>query len=431
MTPSHMREPTDSDLFNPLILRLQQALADARTVGERIALLLVHCGAIERTDSHQGFNAGSMLSNSIEHLLRTEALRKNDTVECLARGDFACILRPSPSEGVAILAAHRIQSVLRSSLTLGDKPVAADASVGIALFPDHGLDADLLLKRAKEAQQSALGERDRLSVYCETEAALAIDQAQYDSRLRLALRENALSLALQPQRDLRTGRITGAEALLRWHDDVLGTVPPSRIVAVAEAGGVMDQLTFWVVTRAVQTCAQFVKLDPEFTVSVNVSPSNLREPDLPMFIDRALRTWGVSGANIVVEITETAMLVDQNAANEALNELRSHGVRLSIDDFGTGYSSMYYLAQLPLEELKIDLMFVRDMLVAPVHAKIVRSLVELAHNLELTVVAEGVESEAVQAALQHLGCDRVQGYYIGKPAAAEDLLARLGARRVP
>ena len=420
-----MEDPSDRELFNPLISRLQEALIEARVAGERVAVLLVHCGGVERTDSQQGFHAGSLLSSAIENQLLTGALRKKDMAESISRDEFACVLRPAPSEGVAILAAHRINALLGSPLTLGDREIAVDSSIGIAMFPDHGADADMLLQRAKSAQQSALKQAERYWIYSETQTEPAGNQSQYQQRLRLALFQNTLSLAFQPQLDLRSGRIVGAEALLRWQDEVLGNVPPNRTVEVAELAGLMDQLTFWVITSAVQWCARFNQLDPAFTVSVNISPSNLREPDLPQFIDRALRTWGVKGGNLMVEITETAMLIDQAAANVALNELKSHGVRLSIDDFGTGYSSMYYLAQLPLDELKIDLMFVRDMLTAPIHAKIVRSLIELAQNLELTVVAEGVETEEVQAALQHLGCDRVQGYYIGKPGPAADLLARL------
>src|SRR6185503_9432138 len=149
--------------------------------------------------------------------------------------------------------------------------------------------------------------------------------------------------------------------------------------------------------------------------------SNLREADLPYYVDRALRTWNVPGENIVIEITETAMMVEQSTSHEALRQLKALGVDLSVDDFGTGYSSMQYLAQLPLDELKIDLSFVKTMLEQPQNAKIVRSLIDLAHNLELTVVAEGVENAAILAALDQLGCDHAQGWDIGKPMALEDL----------
>lgn len=417
----------NEESFSPALARLQSVLDEARIAGDTIAVLLVHCKGIERVDALQGYHAGDRLASAIEERLRVEALRKRDLVESVSRNEFACVLRPAPSEGIALLAAHRIHTLLGAALPVGAGSAASEASIGIALFPDHGADADAILQRAKLAQQSALEQRDQISVYAEAEKAARGAAGEHEARLRIALQGNGLSLAYQPQLDLRTDRMCGAEALLRWRDDVLGDVPAYRAIAAAEAAGLVDEVAFWVITAAVQRCAEFIRLDPAFTVSVNISPSTLREADLPAFIDRALRTWRVPAANFIVEITETAMLIDQKAANEALNELRSRGVRLSVDDFGTGYSSMLYLAQLPLEELKIDLMFVRDMLSVPVHAKIVRSLIELAHNLELTVVAEGVENQEIEDALRHLGCDRVQGYHIAKPMPAADLLARLGA----
>ena len=413
------------ETFSPVVVRLQSVLDEARAIGDAIAVLLVHCKGIERVDALQGYHAGDRLASAIEERLRRQALRERDVVEAVSRNEFACVLRPSPSEGVALLAAHRIHRLLEAALPVGAGAAASEASIGIALFPDHAGDADALLQKAKLAQQAALEQRDRIAVYAPVEKAARGAGDEHEARLRLALQGNRLSLAFQPQRELRTGRLCGAEALLRWRDDVLGEVPAYRAIAAAEAAGLVDEVAFWGITAAVQQCAEFMRLDPAFTVSVNISPSTLREPDLPAFIDRALRTWRVPGANFIVEITETAMLVDQKAANEALRELRSCGVRVSVDDFGTGYSSMLYLAQLPLEELKIDLMFVRDMLSVPVHAKIVRSLIELAHNLELTVVAEGVENQEIEDALRHLGCDRVQGYHIARPMPAADLLARL------
>lgn len=425
MHPPKVNETRGNDIFDPLILRLQRVLSEAGEAGESAAVLLVHCGGVEKADSRQGFHAGGYLSHNIETTLRTQALRKVDIVESVSPDEFVCILRNSPSEGVATLAAHRINAALASPVTIGDRIIPVDSSVGIAMFPLHGEEADLLLQRAKVAQQTALQKSDRLWLHYADKAISVRDDSLYETRLRLALLDNSLSLAFQAQLDTRTGRTTGAEALLRWSDEMLGDVPPNHIVAVAEQAGLIDRLTHWVIMGAIRWCAQFLKIDPTFNVSINISPSNLREPDLPHFIDRALRTWGVNGGNIVVEITETAMMIDQEAANIALDALKAYGIRLSIDDFGTGYSSMYYLAKLPIDELKIDQMFIRDMLTVPVHAKIVRSLIDLAQNLGLEVVAEGVESEEIQRALQHLGCGRVQGFHISKPASGEDMLARL------
>lgn len=414
------------DVLNPLVGRVQSMLSEAQAAGENVGLLLVHAAAVDRTDARHGFNAGDRLSNKIAGVLRTKALRKNDSIEILSRDEFACVLRPLSSEGIAMLAAQRVMTLLGATpLDFGGKSELADIAIGIAMFPDHGADAESLLQRAKHALQNARGHRDRIWIYEPQAAASAVDQSQYAARMRLALDQNSLTLHYMPQASLRTGRLTGAEALLRWTDEVLGFVSPYAAVQAAEAAGLIDRLTQWIITGAVQQCAEFQSIDPEFTVSVNVSPSNLREPDLPLFIDRALRTWDVNGNNLVVEITESAMMNDPNAATEALRELKSHGVRLSIDDFGTGYSSMYYLAQLPLDELKIDMSFVRTMLEVPINAKIVRSLVELAHNLELSVVAEGVENEAIMNALAHLNCDYMQGYHLGKAMPAADLAARL------
>jgi EAL domain-containing protein (putative c-di-GMP-specific phosphodiesterase class I) len=181
----------------------------------------------------------------------------------------------------------------------------------------------------------------------------------------------------------------------------------------------------WVITGAIQACHEFQKVQPDFTVSINISPSNLREADLPHYVDRELRTWNVRPSSIVIEITESAMMVEQVTSREALRELKALGVKLSVDDFGTGYSSMQYLAQLPLDELKIDLSFVKAMLEQPQNEKIVRSLIDLAHNLDLKVVAEGVETQEILAALDQLGCDHAQGWDVGKPMTAIELTARL------
>jgi EAL domain-containing protein (putative c-di-GMP-specific phosphodiesterase class I) len=301
-------------------------------------------------------------------------------------------------------------------------------AVGIAMFPEQADDAGQLLQRAKQALHDARGSRERISLYKPLPGdTAAVDMLLYENRLRTAIEQNTLALHFQPQLDMRTGRMDGAEALLRWNDEVLGMVPPHIAVRAAESAGLIDELTMWVITSAIQACHEFQKVEPEFTVSINISPSNLRETDLPYYVDRALRTWNVRGGSIVIEITETAMMVEQTTAHEALRQLKALGVKLSVDDFGTGYSSMQYLAELPLDELKIDLSFVKAMLDQPQNAKIVRSLIDLAHNLELKVVAEGVENPEILAALNQLGCDHAQGWDVGKPTTAAALLERLRA----
>lgn len=415
------------EIGNPAVERVQDALTDAERAGQPIGLLLVHSAAIDRIDAMHGFNAGDRMSNRIAQLLRTKALRQRDLIELLSRDEFACVLRPAPSEGIAMLAANRVMTLLGPPLDFAGNAIIPDAAIGIAMFPQQANNAGELLQHAKHALHEARALRDRIFLYKPSAGdAAAITQIEYENRLREAIEQNNLSIWFQPQLDIRTGRIHGAEALLRWHDEVLGPVRPDLAVKAAESAGLMDQLTMWVITSAIQRCREFQRIQPDFQVSINISPSNLREADLPFYVDRALRTWGVRGGTIVIEITETAMMVEQAMSHDALRQLKALGVKLSVDDFGTGYSSMQYLAQLPLDELKIDLSFVKTMLEQPQNAKIVRSLIELAHNFELTVVAEGVESAEILAALDHLGCDHAQGYYVGKPMSAPDLALRLG-----
>ncbi|MGZ5139379.1 MAG: putative bifunctional diguanylate cyclase/phosphodiesterase [Burkholderiales bacterium] len=430
MRAPEQRAAQNLDDVNPVVERLQDSLDEARQTGESIGLLLVHAAAIDRIDALHGFDAGDRMSGNVALLLRSKALRRRDLLDPLSRDEFACVLRPASSEGIAMLAANRVMSLLAPPMSFSGRSVTPDAAVGIAMFPEQASDASGLLQRAKHALQVARDHRDRIWLYTPPPGdSGGIDQLEYENRLRAAIDQNNLTMHFQPQLDIRTGRVGGAEALLRWHDDVLGPVPANIAIKTAESAGLIDQLTMWVITSAIQSCHEFQKIDPDFTVSINISPSNLRETDLPFYVDRALRTWNVKGNSIISEITETAMMVDKTAAHEALRQLKALGVRLSVDDFGTGYSSMQYLAQLPLDELKIDLSFVKAMLEAPQNAKIVRSLIELAHNLDLKVVAEGVESQAILEALTNLGCDQAQGYDVGRPTTVADLLAQLSKQQ--
>jgi EAL domain-containing protein (putative c-di-GMP-specific phosphodiesterase class I) len=331
-----------------------------------------------------------------------------------------------PSQEIAQLAGQRVMALLGATpLEFGAASELADIAIGIAMFPEHGGDAETSLQRAKHALLTARDRGDKIWFYEARDIESSVDRSQYASRMRLALEQNSLAMHFMPQVDLLTGRLIGAEALLRWNDQVLGSVPPYDAVQMAESCGLIDHLSQWIITNVAQQCALFQGVDPEFTVSVNISASNLHEQDLPLYIDRALRTWGVNSNNLIIEITESAMITDQEAANLVLRQLKSYGMQLSIDDFGTGYSSISYLARMPFDELKIDMSFVQNMLEEPGKAKIVRSLIDLAHNFDLTVVAEGVENEAIMAVLTDLGCDHAQGYHIGKAMPAADLVERL------
>jgi len=250
----------------------------------------------------------------------------------------------------------------------------------------------------------------------------------YENRLRAAIDQGTLDLVFRPQFRLADGALVGVESLLRWTDSELGVVPPSQAIAVAESAGLMNEVTWWVLNNALRHCAEFRFRGLDIRVGVNLSANSLRERGLPDFIDRALRTWEVPPGSLVIEVTETAVLGAAEAISETFVRLKALGVRLSIDDFGTGYSSMNYLASMPFDEMKIDLFFVRDMVSVPAHKRIARSLIELAHNLGLIVVAEGEENEPTRARLAELGCDCIQGYHASEPLAPEKLATVYGGR---
>ena len=419
---------TDPGQLSGFVSRLAERVSGASDDG--VALLLVHCAAVERSDAAHGFVATEKLREEIELSFRSGMLRQGDAFEWLSRDEAALVLRPCPSEGIAALAAQKALRLLTPAGAPGERAIVPDAAAGVALVGQHAAGADQLLRQAKLALRSARLMRERWALYePRGEEKVALDTRRYEARLPQAIAQNALTLHFQPQIDLRSRRIVGAEALLRWRDEELGQVPPHLAVAAAEASGLIHELTLWVASAAVRQCAAFQRIDRSLEMSINVSPTNLHQAELPEHIDLALRTWGLRGSSLTVEVTETAMLGDQKAAIEALHQLKRCGVGISIDDFGTGYSSMYWLAQMPLDELKIDMVFVRSMLEVPQHAKIVRSLIELSRSLELRVIAEGVETEDVASTLWHLGCNRAQGYYHGKPMPAEEFVARLAEQK--
>ncbi|HLF87194.1 MAG TPA: EAL domain-containing protein, partial [Nitrospiria bacterium] len=239
--------------------------------------------------------------------------------------------------------------------------------------------------------------------------------------LRNAIESGQLFLVYQPKVDLKTNRIIGAEALVRWQHPRLGVVPPDQFISAAEKTGMIRQLTLWVLGEVLKQSRSWHQEGIEMNISVNLSVSNLHAPRLTEQIIGLLSTWGVAPERLRLEITESLIMFDPARALEVLSSLRQEGIRFSIDDFGTGYSSLGYLKRLPVDEIKIDKSFVINMVEDENSAKIVRSVIDLAHNLGLQVVAEGVENKEVMDRLASLDCDSAQGYFIGRPNPVEGL----------
>ena len=246
-------------------------------------------------------------------------------------------------------------------------------------------------------------------------------QFSLESELRTAIGEGELNLYYQPKIDLRTGRISGMEALVRWHSPTRGLIPPDKFIPVAEQTGLIQPLTLWVLNTALRRRFPKTCEGTDLSVAVNLSPRNLNDAELPELVLRALETWNAEPSRLILEITENAIMEDPANSLKILSRLSSLGISLSIDDFGTGYSSLAYLKKLPVDELKVDRSFVMTMVEQKDDAMIVRSVIELGRNFGLKTVAEGVESEEIWHQLLDLGCDYAQGYYMSPPMPYEKL----------
>jgi diguanylate cyclase (GGDEF)-like protein len=408
--------------------RLRALIASQRrSSGTTLAVLVIDCGVVERIDAVWGFLVGEAARTRLIQRLRNTVLRAGDALSEFGRDDLICVLPTIPGSGVAQLAAHKIMRVLSAAVRVDEGEIVPRPAIGIAIYPEHGDNPALLLQRAKIACQAAMERPEHIAQYSEALEHTQAESLAYESRLRAALDEGLLDLAFQPQFRLSDRRIAGVEGLLRWDDAELGAVEAKKAITVAESAGLINEVSWWVLNNALRHCAEFRERGLHIPVSINLSPHNLLERDLPDFIDRGLRTWDLSPDRLVIEITENAMLSAATEVAETLTRLKNSGVRIALDDFGTGYSSMSNLSAIPLDELKIDRSFVHDLHLNAQHDRIVRSLIGLGHNLGLTVTAEGVEHEAAVQRLAELECDRMQGFHPGVPLAARDFLARFAA----
>lgn len=404
------------------------AIESHRQEERQLGLLVLDVGRTEQVDRVLGLQKGEAFMLRVTRRMREGVLRKQDQLGRVSRSQLACLLPRIAGEGVAILAANKILDALRAPIPLGDRSFDADVSIGIAVFPDHGEDQQSLVRKAKLAAVAARAEAERVVIYDPQHGESEEMNVQYEARLREALEQGHLSMAFAPQLHLAGGAMTALASVLRWIDPALGTVPETRALEAAESGGFARELTWWIYNNALRTCAGLAERGVRVPVVVNLRTSGLAQPDFAEFVERALKTWKVEPAQLIIEIHESALSGEIEALKEKLARLKALGVRLAIGAFGSAASSLSGLAQLPLDEAKISAEFVTDMCSNPVHAKIVKSLAHLAQDLGLDVAAEGVGDAATANALALLGCTRVQGAYCGPPLANEEILRSQFAR---
>jgi diguanylate cyclase (GGDEF)-like protein len=402
--------------------RTEEALARSSAEGRVSAVMLFDLDRFKEINDTMGHRYGDRVL--IEVGPRVGAvLRGGDTLARLG-GDEFCVLLPSVAdEATAVQVAERIIAVLEEPFDVDGTLLGIEASCGISLAPRDGETADLLLQRADVAMYVAKESQASVKVYTEdlnvnTPARLALL-----GQLRTAITRNQFVLHYQPKAAMETGRVEGAEALIRWQHPTLGLLSPDAFIPEAERTGLIEPMTVWVLNEALRQCRRWMDaVDPDhpgpLSVAVNLSAHSLLDVDLPDTVAAALAQWEVPAHLLELEITETIIMTDPKRSRRVLSELADMGVTLSIDDFGTGYSSLAYLRDLPVHQLKIDRTFVQDMDRDADNAVIVRSVVDLARNLGLCTVAEGVENASTWDQLTELGCTSAQGYFLARPMEA-------------
>jgi diguanylate cyclase (GGDEF)-like protein len=399
--------------------RLQQLILAAQREQRAFALLIMDLDHFKEVNDTLGHPVGDRLLQEVAERLRAK-LRESDTVARLGGDEFAVLL-PTVMQPHAAMAARMLLQTLRAPIIVEGHALEVGASIGIALFPEHGRDAHVLLQRAdiamyaaKQANSGHAFYESRFDHHDPTRLALL-------GELRRAIEQEQFVLHYQPLINLWTNRVSGAEALLRWRHPREGLLAPERFIPLLEQTGLIRSLTPWVVNEALRGAAALRGREQAIGVSINLSARDLHDPDLTPTLLEALAAQQARPEWLTLEITESAVMTDPDRAREVLLRLAEMGFRLAIDDFGTGYSSLAYLKKLPVRVLKIDKSFVVDMVHDQDDAAIVRTSIELGHNLGLEVVAEGVESAEVLQRLSEARCDAAQGLHVSPPLSADEL----------
>ena len=399
---------------------------EAALVGDSAAVMLLDLDRFKEINDALGHKTGDLLLRELGARL-ADRIGDSASVARLGGDEFG-ILLPSASIDDALAEAERVHAALELPFALGGLPLEIATSIGIAHFPEHGDDADTLLQRADVAMYLAKGAHAGTAVYDIEQDANDADRLALAAELRRAIEQEQLVLYYQPKASLASGLVVGVEALVRWEHPERGLVPPNDFIPVAERTGLIKPLSRYVLRAAIRQCHAWNAEGRDLHVAVNLTIPDLLDLTLPDYIAGLLEETGVRPAQLELELTESTILADPFRVHQVLTRFDEMGIGLAIDDFGTGYSSFAYLKRLPVQTIKIDRSFVMGMCEDESDATIVRSTVDLARNLGLGVVAEGVESQEIWDALRAQGCSLAQGYFISRPVPADELAQVLDAR---
>jgi diguanylate cyclase (GGDEF)-like protein len=386
---------------------------------EPFALVILELRNVREINAALGHPVGDEALREVARRLRQNT-DPADMVARLTASQFLIILHRCSSERAALLA-RQLVGVIHAGLHLPDVSLDIQIQAGFSQHPDHGAASRELMRRAQIALEDAQVTRGHVSAYRPGRDEEQRRRLQLAAGLRTAIEADALRLVFQPELHLASGAITQLEALVRWKHPLLGDLSPAEFVPIAEHTGSSRLLTSWALSRAIRQMAQWQAAGLHINVAVNLSAPDIMDPQLVEEIQACLQEHGVQASRLVLEITESAVMRDPPLAARHMHLLKLAGIRFAIDDFGTGHSSLAQLSRLPLDQLKIDRAFITHAHERPSDATIVKSTIELAHNMGLTVVAEGVESEVAVQLLRAMGCDLVQGEHISKPLAPAEV----------
>jgi diguanylate cyclase (GGDEF)-like protein/PAS domain S-box-containing protein len=407
--------------------RLAQAIAHAKRSGQQMAVIVIDIDHFNHINDSLGQDWGDQILIEIGRRL-CSGMHDGDTVARLGGDDFIVVLSDVTDEESVMLATTHMLAELGLPLPIQEHVIYPTGSIGISLFPKDGENSQTLMKNAESAMyqaQNAGG--NNFQFYAQEMNASTLDRLKLEAGLRRALEAQEFVLHYQPQLDISSGRIIGVEALLRWQPPDQGMIPPGKFIPLAEENGLIVPIGEWVLQTACAQCKawQDAGLAP-IRMAVNISARQFRQLDLADFVQRALQQTGCNPASLELEMTESVIIENADAAVTTMRQLSEMGVQLSIDDFGTGYSSLSYLKRFPISLLKIDQSFVRDITSDNDDAAIVKAIIALAHSMKLKVIAEGVETGEQLTFLRQQNCDQIQGYYFSRPlpaAQVETLLA--------
>lgn len=406
--------------------RLVQNLAQARRRGEKLAIMFMDLNGFKYVNDTMGHSNGDLLLQQVADRL-TSILRDVDTIARMGGDEFTLIQNGLDSVEDAVTVSSKVLSIFNSPFEIDGQEIFMSASIGVSIYPDDGSDAETIVRNADMALHQAKAHgRNTVHLYTSALDDEANRRITIESSLRRSVERGEFVLYYQPKLSIVTGKIVGAEALLRWVHPELGVVMPDQFIPIAEESGLINPIGEWVLHQACRQNKEWQEKGyPAMEIAVNVSARQLRSNDFKAMVERVLQEMSLDPSCLGIELTESTLMQNPDKTIGILRHLKAMGIRIAIDDFGTGYSSLSYLKKLPIDAVKIDKSFVRDVTLDQDDSAIARAVVAMAHSMKLSVVAEGVENLEQLAFLKIIGCDEMQGYFISKPVPSgefEELL---------